>query len=533
MRQQAATHVSTLRDYLQVARRRKWIIVLAAVIVPLAALAYSVNQQTQYEGSAQVLLSSQDLGTQLAGTQDPNVYTPADRRAQTQAELARVPAVATRAIAATHASISPSAFLASSSATAGANADILTFTVTNHDPALAARLATAYARAYVKYRLQVDTAPINAALAEVESQIATLNGHGVLFNSLEDKATQLKTLAALKTANASVVRDASNAVQTAPRTKRNVILGLLLGLFLGVGLAFLREALDTRVRSAEAIGEQIHLPLLARLPAPSKKLRTENRLAMLAEPTGVQAEAFRMLRTNFEFATLGKEARVVMVTSAVEQEGKSTTVANLAIALARGGQHVVLVDLDLRRPYLDRFFDLRDQPGLTQVAIGAVPLGKAIVRIPVGGEDAALLHANGNGGSGGSVVSHRGALDVLTSGPIPPDPGEFVGTARLTEILIHLREHSDIVLIDAPPLFHVGDGLVLSSKVDAVMVVTNVDVVRRPMLGELHRLLDTMPANKLGFIVTGAEAEESYGYAYGYGYQARAYEQRQKTGSRS
>jgi succinoglycan biosynthesis transport protein ExoP len=527
LRQAPATHVLTLRDYLQVARRRKWIIVQASVIVPLAALAFSLNQQAQYQGSAQVLLSQQDLSNQLTGTQNYN-NDPADRQAQTQASLARVPAVAQRAIDSAHVRMTPTEFLGASAVTAGTNSDILTLDVTNHDPALASRLATAYAHAYVAYRLAQDTAPIMAALTEVQSQIATLPTHGALYTSLEDKATQLRTLAVLKSANASVVQQAQSAVQTAPRTKRNVVLGLLLGLFLGTGLAFLREALDTRVRSADAIGSKLDLALLARLPEPPKKIRGDARLAMLAEPSGPQAEAFRMLRTNVEFASLGKEAKVIMVTSATEQEGKSTTIANLAVAMARSGQHVVLVDLDLRRPYIDRFFNLGNRPGLTQVALGVAQLGEAIVRIPIGGSDS-LASINGNGN--GSRRVQAGALDVLPSGPIPPDPGEFVGTARLTEILEHLRSHADVVLIDSPPLLHVGDGLTLSSKVDAVLVVTRMEVMRRQMLTELHRLLDTMPAHKLGFIVTGAEAEEGYESGYGGYYYQRTYGPREKVES--
>ena len=119
------------------------------------------------------------------------------------------------------------------------------------------------------------------------------------------------------------------------------------------------------------------------------------------------------------------------------------------------------------------------------------------------------------------------------SGPIPPDPGEFVGTARLTEILEHLRSHADIVLVDAPPLFHVGDGLVLSSKADAVLVVTRMDVMRRAMLGELSRLLHTMPAHKLGFILTGAEDEEGYGYGYGSYHYYRPHAHRERVEERA
>ena len=514
-----ASQQTTLRDYLQVLRRRKWVILLAVVLVPMIALAYSLHQRAQYQASAQVLLSEQDLGAQLSGVQTSAVDP--TRLGQTQASLARVPAVAQGAIDATRVSMSPGAFLGASSVTPGTNSDLLTFAFSNHDPRLAQLLATAYARSYVRYRLAADTAPIKAALREVEAQIAQLQAHGSLYASLQEKATQLRTLAALKTANASVVQVASAAAQTAPRTNRNVLLGLVLGLGLGIALAFLREALDTRVRTAEAIHERLGLPLLGRLPEPSKKLKAESGLAMLAEPSGVQAEAFRMLRTNLEFTLLATEARVVMVTSAAEQEGKSTTIANLAVACARGGQHVVLVDLDLRRPFLDRFFGLGDQPGFTQVAIGRALLDEALAEVPLG--DGVAASANGNGAP---PAPRAGRLEVLASGPIPPDPGEFVGTARLTEILETLRSRADLVLIDAPPVFHVGDGLALSAKVDAVFIVTRMQVMRRPMLTELHRLLETMPAHKLGFVVTGAEAEDAYGYGYGGYYYYRPYSRR-------
>jgi Mrp family chromosome partitioning ATPase/capsular polysaccharide biosynthesis protein len=527
--------VSTLRDYLQVVRRRKWIIVLATVIVPVAALVFSLRQQTMYQGSSQVLLSQQDIASQITGTQGSSFNDPADRQAQTQASLARVPNVAARAIHALRLDMTPSAFLSASSVTAGANADTLSFAVTDHDPQLASRMATAYANAYVAYRLQVETAPIEAARKGLEARLKT-TPRGALYNSLVDKDQTLAELEALKTSNASVIRDGGTAVQTAPKTSRNVVLGIVLGIFLGIGVAFLRETLDTRVRSADAIAERLELPLLARLPAPPKRLRDINHLAMLDEPTGIQAEAFRMLRTNVEFAALGKDVQTVMVTSAVEKEGKSTTIANLAVALARAGQRVILVDLDLRRPFVNRFFELAGAAGVTQVALGHVGVDDALVPIRldrpladsasfasiVTGNGEVRIPTNGNGNGNGRLA--HGSLHVFPSGPIPPDPGEFVGTARLTEILEQLRDRADIVLIDAPPLFHVGDGLALSAKVDAMVVVARMEVVRRPMLAEMHRLLETMPAVKLGFVVTGAESEESYGDGYG-GYYYRPYEQ--------
>ncbi len=532
---------STLRDYLQVVQRRKWVILQAVVIVPLAALVLSLTQHAQYQGSAQVLLSQQNIGGLLTNTQTPmSSADPADRQAQTQADLARVQNVAKRAIRALHLDMTPKAFLASSTVTPGTNADTLTFAVTNSDPKLAIRMATAYARAYVAYRLAVDTAPIEAAKAGIEERLSA-TPHGALYNSLVEKQQTLQELEALTTSNASVIQDGGDSIQTAPRTTRNVILGLILGGMLGIGLAFLRETLDTRVRSADQIAERLELPLLARLPEPARKLRSDDRLAMLSEPTGIQAEAFRMLRTNIEFAALGKDVETIMVTSALEKEGKSTTIANLAIAMARAGQRVILVDLDLRRPFIDRFFNLREHAGITQVAIGHVGLDEALASIPLSPtayastELTTVVTTNGQVKitPNGNGRASAGSLKVLASGPIPPDPGEFVGTARLTEILEQLRDRADIVLIDAPPLFHVGDGLVLSAKVDAIVAVTRMEAVRRPMVTELKRLLDTMPAAKLGFVVTGAEAEEAYGAGYGGYYYYRPYERRESGALRS
>jgi Mrp family chromosome partitioning ATPase/capsular polysaccharide biosynthesis protein len=535
---QSSHHVSTLRDYLRVVRRRKWIIVLAVLLVPAAAIGFSVRQQPLYRATAEVLISHQNLANSLTGTVDPTMYQQPDRLAQTQADLARVPQVAQRVLNAVglH-DRSAQDFLASSTASAKQNADILALTVTDRDPALARRLATAYAKEFALYKQRLDTAALEKARVEVESRMGTAcaspTDKSQLCQDLASSEQKLRTMEAL-VGSASVVRTADRTDQVQPKPIRNGLLGFVLGLVFGFGLAFLWEALDTRVRTAEEIGERLGLPLLARLPEPPRKLRRADRLVMLVSPRGVQAESFRMLRTNLEFVRLDRDVKTVMITSSVEQEGKSTTVANLAVALARGGQKVALVDLDLRRPFLDRFFDLRFRPGLTQVALGHAELEEALIPIAITDPEteakAEQLAANGNGhangnGNGNGLVKAAGLLQVLIAGPTPPNAGEFVGSRALEEIIGDLRERFDIVLVDAPPSLQVGDALLLSSKVDAVMVVTRMNVVRRNMLSELKRMLDRCPAEKLGFIVTGAEAEEGYGYAaYYYGSYAREME---------
>jgi polysaccharide biosynthesis transport protein len=503
---------STLRDYLRVVRRRRWVIVQAVVLVPLAAVVLSLQQQHRYQGSAEVLLSQQNLALQLNGAQDPTLLQPADRTAQTQADLARVPTVAKRTSHALRLTDrTPEDLLDASSVTPKQNANLLEIRVTDPKPVLARRLATEYARQFSLYRRELDAAPYKHAFRDVESRLRTLAAHGQrgsgLYANLVESAQELRTREALQTANAYPVKLAGPAAQVQPRPVRNGILGLALGIVVGIGLAFLWEALDTRIRSAEEIIERLRLPLLGRLPAPPRRLSSKNRLAMLEEPNGAQAEAFRVLRTNLEFVNLERGAKTVMITSAVEAEGKSTTAANLAVALARAGKRVALVDLDLRRPFVDRFFALNGHPGITQVALGYSTLDEAMTPFAVLGQE------NGDGRNGNGHAKVECLVDILRSGTIPPDPGEFVGTQALAGILEQLRERVDVVIIDAPPLLHLGDAITLSARVDAMVLVTRLNVLRRPMVNELHRVLQTCPAAKLGFVLTGADLEEGYGYS--------------------
>jgi capsular exopolysaccharide synthesis family protein len=233
---------------------------------------------------------------------------------------------------------------------------------------------------------------------------------------------------------------------------------------------------------------------------------------MLANPAGIHAEAFRMLRTNLEFANLERGARTIMVTSSIETEGKSTTIANLAVALARAGKRVALVDLDLRRPFLARLFALDTaRPGLTDLALGHAELDNVISRVAISTGRAGAVATNGQG-------RVEGMLEVLPSGPAPPDAGEFVATKAMGDILDQLTERADIVLIDAPPLLHVGDAMTLSARIDALFVVTRLNVVRRQMLAEMRRLLEACPAAAIGFVLTDAQLEEAYGYSSYGGY---------------
>ncbi len=503
-------------------RRRKWVLVLPLLIVPAAAVLFSLQQEPKHEAQAKVLLTRQNLAASLTGTQDPNLFLGvegADRTARTLAEMARTPELARRVLTAAGVTTrSPKQLLDESSVTVDDNRDLLRFTVRDGNEALASRLATTYAREFLDYRSSVETAAIRRVRASVRQRIDALVKAGdrqsSLYDALVNKDEQLATLQALGTSNAFLVSQASPATQVAPRPVRNGILAIGFGLFLGILLAFLWDMLDTRVRSDDEIASTLRLPLLGRLPPPPRRLRSKDELVMAADPASAQAEAFRLLRTNLAFVNLDVGAKTIMLTSAEPGEGKSTTAANLALALAQEGRRVIAVDLDVRRPFLGRFFDLEERVGLTDAALGLVPLEEAVARVPAHAEP-----RPSHGEDGHYVVG------VLPLGTQPPNPAEFVGNRAVATLLQSLREMADVVIIDAPPLLHVGDAMILSGRVDAIIAVTRIGTLRRPALRELNRALELAPATKLGFVVTGSDVEVATSY-YGRTRPAAAGERR-------
>ena len=521
---------TTLTDYWAIVRRRAWTVVLPIVLAPAAAVLFSSMQTPLYSASASVLINRENIVNLVTGT-TPGFDDP-ERIMQTQANLARSPELIDRVLQTSGIpQITVGALLAESSVSARPNADVLDFDVKDTSSSAAKRLATAYANAYTKFRIEKDTAALNQALERVRLRMSELRAKGVdaaspQFTPLVTLQSQIETATTLQTSNTSVLQQADSATKVRPRTKRNGILGIFLGGVLGLALAFLAEALDKRVRSQREVDAVLALPLLGRIPKPNRGLQKADQIVMLTEPRSIAAEPVRKLRTNLEFLNLDRNLRTILFTSSIQREGKSTTVANLAVALARAGRRVALVDLDLRRPYLNRFFRLPPSPGITDVALGRYELSAALSQVPIPATEV----QEGRGGLRGVPVRSSPAngnrrldafLTLLPAGRMPPDAGEFVGTPRVAQIIQTLSEQFDYVLIDAPPLLAVGDAMTLSATVDAMIVLVRLNAAHRGMLHELARLLDACPAEKLGYVLAGAELGESYGYGYDYEYETR------------
>lgn len=496
---------SVFRDWVAVLVRRRLMVVAAVVVVPVIAFAVSHLQQALYESTATVLVNEQSP-TGVALDLNSQATSPPDRYAATQAALARVGAVAQLAVATAGVpGETAGELLASSTVTANPNADLLAFAVTDPDPAVAQKLATAYAQAYTVYRRRLDVHALTAAISDVQRRLATLTAAGEssspLFHQLTRNEGDLQALQTLRSVGSSavVVGAAGSATQVQPKTTRNVALGILVGIALGIALAFLRETMDTRVRSADEVRDRLGLPLLGHVPPPEPGLNG-NGLAALSEPAGAGAEAFRILRTSLDITRLQHDVASIVITSTTQGEGKSTTAANLAVTLARSGRHVILLDLDLRQPGVDRFFDLDGRPGLTSVAVGDASMADVLSIVDV--------HPD-------SGVTDTGILEVVRVGAAPPDPGEFLSSRFVTEAVRALAKRCDVLLIDSPPMLAVGDAMAIATAADAVVVVTELNEIRRVTLAETRRILEACPAQKLGFIATGSNGAPGYSYGYG------------------
>jgi succinoglycan biosynthesis transport protein ExoP len=521
----AEQRLTTLSDYVGVLRRRIWILVVAVVVAVGAAYFVSSRETPAYQASAEVNIGA----NALLSVFQPSAHTSSNEVEQevaSAAQSAHTTQVAKLALQTAHVSaLTPDQLLKETSITPSTTTTFVDFAVTDRFPARAQALATAYATAYARWSNQNAVSTLNTQITKYTRAVAAdkkvvnqaiRNGGSIsaaapqLQQQKQDAAElqQLKSAALGLANNNKLAQPATSASKVRPATTRNLAMGLGLGIVIGLVLVSLAEALDTRVRSSDDVAQRLGLTLLTRIPIPPRSLRKQGSLGMLDDEGGLQTEAYRKLRINLDFANLQMKARTIMVTSAGEQEGKSTTVGNLAVALARAGRRVILVDLDLRKPYLDHFFDLTGKPGLTDVALGNVTLDQAMWSIPIPGSD------------GGPQA---GALHVLPSGPMPPNPADLIESAVVSEILLDLAERADVVLIDSAPLLPVSDGVVLSNKVDAMLVVVRASTVRRPVLTELHRVLAACPAAKLGFVLTGSEEGDGYGYGYGYsGYGSSA-----------
>lgn len=500
----------SIEQVLGVMRRRAPWILLCFVLVAGAAFGFSKHQTKKYTATASLVFNNNQLSQQVAGLQAVSSGSSQVPQQQTNVKLIKLGDMADKTASRLGQGLTQEKVSADLSVIAQGESNIVNVAATSASPALAASIANTYSKVFVKEQQSSNHAYYAAALALVNKQLAALSPKQRLSPSglaLAGRAQSLGVLAELRSGNVEVAQAATIPTSpSSPKTAKNTILGAVLGLLLGLGLAFLLERLDRRIREPKDLEAVYGLPLLGVVPESSALSRSAQGGDGGREvlPPG-DAESFQLIRAHLRYFNVDRQLRTLLVASATPGDGKTTIARHLAAAAARMGSRVLLVEADLRRPTLARQLDVQSGPGLSDVLIGAVMLNEATQAIDL---------------EAPSGESPKGrTFEVLVAGAaLPPNPGELIESRAMETLLERAQSSYDLVVIDTPPLTAVSDAFPLLRKVDGVIIVGRVGRNRRDVAERLHETLTGAGAPLLGVIANGFKARRNAPYSYAYDY---------------
>ena len=477
----------TLRDYASVIWRRKWLVILPTVVTALVATVLTLAQTPMYRATADVLVRLPPTATSVGST--GAVMSP--RLVENEFETASGSALKSQVRKFVGAE--PTLSVSSSEAS-----DVFGFTATSSDPDVAALAANTFAEQYIELQRTSLVEQYEARITVLEDQLVAIETGDVDSSRRTEYQRELENLAVstqLASTSGSVLIDAATPPSDAyePQPERTITLALVVGLLLGLGAAFLVDYLDTSIKDETELARATGLPTLAVVPRLKDWKEGTSHVISRENPFSPAAEAYRDLRTAVRFMALDQELKLVQVTSPRPSDGKTTTASNLAVAAARSGQRVVLIDCDLRKPQVHRFFDLDNKEGFTSVLL----------------QEETLI-------SVARQISGEKNLLVVTSGPLPPDPSELLAGDAARQVLEGLGGGVDLVVIDSPPVLPVADPLVLASIVDGVILVASAASTDTRQVTRAVERLRQVDAPLLGTVFNGFDPKDSDTYAYGY-----------------
>lgn len=523
-RPSSAAGTSELRENLDIIWRRKWIIVLCAVVITFVAVTATLLFNTpKYQSATELLQRRSGVDRALLGSDvlQQSSYVDPDRNMQTAAELVKSPEVVAGVEKRLEGELEGRNPVSMISVSLVEKTDIMRIQATDTDPQMAADVANAFAAEYITWRQKVDKDILAQARIPLEAQLQSMPAEQQgtsMYQVLADKLETLKLIEAMQTGNLELVKAAS--VSSTPVSRGPLATGIVaffISIVVGIGLAYLLERLDTRLRSTEEITRRIDKPILATIP---RITAADGSLVTINNPSGACAESFRLLKTNLSYIEPDSEIKSIMVTSPEPSEGKSTTIANLAVTMARAGQRVIIIEADLRRPVLSAYLGLDNAVGLTNAISGTCSLRETLQMIEAQDLVIGITEAMVDGGVAAEPMIHglNGVKPIycVTAGPIPPNPGELAASERMGALIAEACEYADVVLVDAPPLGVVGDASSIASKVDGVVVVMRIAQTSRKSIDAVQGFIETVPCNVLGLVVTNTKASGTHNGGYYY-----------------
>lgn len=445
-----------LRSYLEILRRR-WILILAVGLSALAVAAVvTLSMTPRYTATTRLFFGVEGSGS---ATDLAQGSTFAEKQMTSYAEVATSPLVLNSVIGQLNLTVTADELAGFVTATVPSDTVILEVSVSATDAAQAARIGNA----------------VGAELSEVAAGLSPERADGT-------QAVRATTLAP------AVV----STRPSSPSIPQNLALGLVVGLLLGVGIAVLLQLMDTKIRSDQDVRALTDQPLLGAIAFDDAV--PAHPVMVADQPLSAPSEAIRRLRTNLQFVGVASGSKSVVITSSIPGEGKSTTAINLGVSLAEAGSRVMLVDADLRRPSVADYLGLEGRAGLTSVLIGRADVEDVI------------------------QPWRKSGLDVLTSGQVPPNPSELLGSPAMVDLLAKLEASYDVVLLDTPPLLPVTDAAILTKLAGGALLIVGADRIHRAQLVESLEMLETADARLHGLVLNKIARRDANAYGYKGGY---------------
>jgi capsular exopolysaccharide synthesis family protein len=471
------------REFFRLLWRRKALIFLCLTLLPLAVYVYSQRLTKSYEASTVIQVSGtagedglylgQDVGTGSVNTAKVAALISTDAVADAASRQLGVPRGSLRGTA---------------TGSDDSDTGFITITATGPTGERAAEIANAYAQAVKLTRGRAGISRIDAAIANVEKDLSRLEPGDVQQTQLSQQLQSLRTLRATQSENTQVVQPAAApASPLSPNPKRNAILAFVVAVLIAAGAVALAERLDRRLHDSRDLQRLTGTPLLAQVPASAFPG---------AAPDPQLPIVFQTLRDSLTYFNVDQRLSSLLVVSPLQGDGKTSVATNLAVAFARAGKQVIIVDADLRSPQVAARMGTPPAPGLSEVISGNSGIEDALTEIEPFGS----------------------FLRVLPGGSIPPNPSEMLGSARMSTILADLSEMSDLVVIDTAPVLVVSDAFPLFDQVAGIVGVSRLEQTPREATTRAIDVVSSAGGRVLGMVATGAkQAGDGYGYGYAYG----------------
>lgn len=483
-----------IRDQLRVLREQMWLIVFCIALAVAAAGVYTLEQDEVYQAEAKVLIRPETLSSTLTQL-GPSGGDPT-RETATNRELVDIPPIVRRV----HERLGPSSFAVNLAKAVHseslADSNILAIVTRDSQGKRAADISNAFAEEFIAFRRASNRGRLEEAIKLLDTRIRRLSrgrpsrGERRQIEQLRDQATDARLLASLQTGDAQIVQEAGPPEDPVePTPERNLLFALLFGTLLGIALAFLRDRLDRRLKAEAKVHSLFPgVPIIGSIPR-----------ARRGKKARVAAERFRALEANLALLGAGGAPKSLLVTSASGGDGKSTTVLNLALAMAEQRRRPVIVEADMRRPELSERLGLDGSGGVSNVLARQIPLERALRRAKV----------EAGGGRRGPRAALSGDVVVVPAGTEPPNPGSLLGAGAVDDLLRHAAVQGGVVLVDGPPLGLFSDVMPLAGRVEGVIVVVRLYHSRRDAIAALAEQLANAHITPVGVVVLGTRGDVS------------------------